>query len=431
MLRFLTPLITAMAIFTLCAGCGGDQKQQTGDGGPIEISFLTQQLSPTFDEYIKGLVATFEAEHPGVKVKWLDYPYDGYETKIITSYMANQSPDVINLGSESIPEFVGRDYLLPLNDQLPQSTFDLYVQSMLRDGCMMGDTIYALPWYAASVLTLYNKTIFEQAGIPFDERPQTYDDVRAFCERLKEKSPDQFGFFPIYTDGGTMRNWLLEGGIELYNEDKTKAAFNTPEAVEVVKFWVDLYKDKLVPSESLTAKHRRPIELYKTGRLAIFMSGPQFVNQIKADNPGIYESSVVGQRLNWKSAPDVAIVPLHVFGVSKQTKHPKLAAELAAFLTNDANQLAFSKIVTIFPSTKKALNDPFFTEADESMEGQIRELSAAQIQGGRILYAPPKNAKKMNQAMDKITERICLGQISVEDGLAQLEAEWNTLLTEK
>lgn len=429
----------AVAMLVMLAGCGGEKEQTSGAaasgagrgaGGAIEISFLTQQLSPTFDDYIKGLVAAFEAAHPGVKVKWLDYPYDGYETKIITSYMANQAPDVINLGSESIPEFAGRGYLLALNDQLPQETFDLYVPTMLRDGCMMGDKVLALPWYAASTLTLYNRTILEQAGIPEAEWPKSYDDLRVFSEKIRAKSSDFFGFFPIYTDGGSMRLWLIEAGIELYNADRTRAAFNTPEAVRVVKYWADLYKDKLVPSESLTAKHRRPIELYKTGRLAVFLSGPQFVNQIKADNPGIYEASVLGQRLNWTSHPNVAIVPLHVFGVSAQTKHPKLAAELAAFLTNDENQLAFSKIVTIFPSTRKALDDPFFTEADDSMEGRIRELSAAQIKGARILYAPPKNAKKMNQFMDRVTERICLGEVTVEAGLAQIEAEWNKLLAE-
>src|SRR5690606_26907462 len=114
--RLIPRLALILTLLATLAGCGG--KDQSADGnGPIEISFLTQQLSPTFTEYIEGLVAEFEASHPGVKVKWLDYPYDGYETKIITSYMANQSPDVINLGSESIPEFAGRGYLLPLNGQ--------------------------------------------------------------------------------------------------------------------------------------------------------------------------------------------------------------------------------------------------------------------------------------------------------------------------
>ncbi|GAB4316326.1 MAG: sugar ABC transporter substrate-binding protein [Candidatus Sumerlaeia bacterium] len=420
-------LLTAAAALIM-AGCGGaDKSESPSESGVVEISFLTQQLKPTFDDYINGLVREFESTHPGVRVKWLDFPFQNYETKILTAFVGGNAPDVINIGSESIPVFANGGYLMRLNDLLPPEVFAAYVPQMLQDGCSLGEDIYGLPWYAASTVTLYNTEIFQKLGIPIEERPQSYDEVRAFCEKVRAKSSEYFGFFPIYTEGGTMRTWLLEAGVELYNAEKNRAIFNTPEGVEVVKFWTDLYKDKLVPSEALTATHRRPIELYNTGRLAVFLAAPQFIRQVKSDSPDVYKASMVGQRLHWKNKPPVSIIPLHTFAVSKQTKHPRLAAELAAFLTNDANQLAFCKLTTIFPTTRKALQDPYFTEPEDTIEGRARELSADQISHGRILFAP-RRAKEMNQAMDKMTERICQGQITVEAALAELQEQWNELL---
>jgi len=37
----------------------------------------------------QNLIATFEAENPGVKVNWVDVPWSAMETKILTAVSAN------------------------------------------------------------------------------------------------------------------------------------------------------------------------------------------------------------------------------------------------------------------------------------------------------------------------------------------------------
>ncbi len=39
-----------------------------------ELEMWTLARSPTFDDYINGIVADFEAEHEGVTVNWVDLP---------------------------------------------------------------------------------------------------------------------------------------------------------------------------------------------------------------------------------------------------------------------------------------------------------------------------------------------------------------------
>ena len=42
------------------------------------LEMWTLALSPTFDDYINGVIADFEAEHDGVTVNWIDLPDGGF-----------------------------------------------------------------------------------------------------------------------------------------------------------------------------------------------------------------------------------------------------------------------------------------------------------------------------------------------------------------
>jgi ABC-type glycerol-3-phosphate transport system substrate-binding protein len=223
--------------------------------------------------------------------------------------------------------------------------------------------------------------------------------------------------------------WLAEAGIDFLNKDQTKAVFNTPRAVEVLKFWTDLYKSGLAPSEALTASHRRPIELYKTGQLAILSTGPQFLNQIKSDTPDIFAKTDVGPLLHWKDDYRY-IIPLHCLAISSKTEHPKEAAEFAAFVTSGPKQIEFAKRVTILPSVTESLNDPYFTQPEDTLEGRSRAIMADIVEQGIVSKAIP-HAPKILSMLDEITESVALGKVTAEEGLDKAEERVNEILQEE
>jgi putative chitobiose transport system substrate-binding protein len=413
-------------LLILFTGCGKKDVDIDGGAGVKEISFFTMQLRPTFDDYFLELFKEFEASHPGVKIRWMDYPAQNYETKLLTSFIGSNPPDVINLTAQMVPKFVNTDCILPLKDNLPEGIIDSYFQNVIKDACTVNDKVYALPWYLASVVTMVNMNIFKEAGLSEDDIPETFEELRKVCEIVKEKT-DKFAFFPIYTEAGVLRGYLIEAGIPVLNESENKAVFNTPEAVKIVKYWTDLYKDGLVPSESLTATHRRPIEMFKSGHLAIFHTGPQFLKHVKSDSEDVYNNTVVKRRLHWENN-ELYMIDVHNMVVSKKSKHPKLAAEFAAFVTNGKNQLKFCKMTTIFPSVREAADDSYFTEPDDSPEGQARNMAIEAIKKGIVVRTPEKHAGKLARVLDDIMEKICTGDISPEEALKSAEEKWNEIL---
>lgn len=413
-------------ILVVLASCLGPppREEMTSDGRKI-ITFLTMQLKPTFDDYINGLIADFEAENPDVKVHWIDAPYGEYETKLMTSFLANRSPDVINVPSDSMLEYVGKGLFYPMETHLSQEQIDSYVPGLLFDAGEYDGSLYCVPWYASSAVLFINNAIIREAGLSPEDVPTMVSELPEFLRIIREQT-GKFGFFPIYTEAGSMKNFFWTAGVPLLNEKRTAAGFNTPKGVEVMRFWTDLYRQRLVPREAVSATHRRPIEMYKTGQLAVLETGPQFMGQIQNDSPDVYANSTIAPLLRHPDSEQY-LVALHVLTVSSQTLHPREAVQFAAFVTNARNQLAFSKMVTILPSVKEALADPFFTDPDDSFEGQARAISARQMEHSTVLRPVP-NANILFNILDDVTEAVCLERMEVEDALKLAEERWNVIL---
>jgi putative chitobiose transport system substrate-binding protein len=410
-------ILLALTVFSIIPAAETKEKR---------ITFFTMQLQPVYNDYIKGLIKKYEALHPGVKIEWLDYPAEGYQTTLMLKFMSKTPPDVMNLNDDFVIQFGQRNVLLPLEKYAPRETLDTYFPAILHDGCTYKGTLYALPWYLATDVTMYNKKIFEQAGLDPKKPPRNNLELAQYSKIIKEKT-GLYGFCPVYTEGGSLRDFLLLDGVQLVDEDGKRAIFNTPQGYEIVKFWADLYKNRLVPKESLTSRHRRPIELYKTGKIAVFMSGPQFLKLIRSDAPDIYENTLCAPRILGK----VELYPVYVMNLSvaRACKHPKEAADFAAFVTNGENQLAFCKITTIMPSVVSAAKDNYFTDVEDTPEGRARKIAAEQLFKCTVRKYPTKHRPELNEAMDEAMQKACLGKMTPKEALDEAARKWTEILS--
>src|SRR5699024_12652558 len=84
--KFLLLVVMAFVVALVAACSGGDNGNNnnnnndnggdnaSSNGEEVTIEFMTISLSPTFDDYINGVIDKFEEENPGVTVKWIDEP---------------------------------------------------------------------------------------------------------------------------------------------------------------------------------------------------------------------------------------------------------------------------------------------------------------------------------------------------------------------
>nr|WP_202803759.1 sugar ABC transporter substrate-binding protein [Spirulina subsalsa] len=388
-----------------------------------EIEFWTMQLQPQFTAYFEGLIEDFEAENPGVKVRWVDVPWEAMESKILTSVAANTAPDVVNLNPKFASQLASREAWLNLDEQLSEDDQRLYLPKIWQASTLNGKT-FGLPWYLTTQVTIYNRALLEAAGI--ENPPQTYEELATVARQVK----DQTGKFTLFVtlipeDSGAVLESLVKMGVTLVDESG-KAAFNSPEGVAAFEYWVNLYREGLLPPEVLTRGHRYGIDLYQTGEAALVATGPQFLNAIATNAPDIAEVSGVAPEITGETGKkNVAVMNLTI---PRTTRHPEEAVKFALFVTNSQNQLAFAQEAKVLPSTQEAVAE-FIEVLESSSELSPQEeavlVGAKQLQDAEVLIPAMDNLNVLQRAIYENLQAAMLGQKTIEQALADAAQQWD------
>lgn len=388
-----------------------------------KIEFWTMQLQPQFNDYFNNLIASYESNNPQLKVRWVDIPWAAMESKILTAVSAKTAPDVVNLNPNFASQLATRNALLNLDNQVSEQARQLYLPNIWK-ASTIDDLSFGIPWYLTTRITIYNQDLLKQAGI--SQPPATYAEISEFAKKVKEKT-GKYALFVTFVpgDSGDVLESLVQMGVQLLDESG-KAAFNTPEGISAFQYWVDLYKQGLLPREVLTQGHRNAIDLYQAGELALLSSGPEFIKTIEINAPDIAKVSAVAEQITGETGKkSVAVMDLVI---PRDTAKPKEALQFALFVTNTENQLAFAKEAQVLPSTiaaVKAYQAELSSNADASSLTKAMKVSAKQLQDAEVLVPALKNLKKLQKAIYDNLQAAMLGDKTVEQAVADAASEWN------
>ncbi len=398
--------------------------QQPAAGGKQEIEFWTMQLQPQFTDYFNQLIARFEQENSGAKVRWVDVPWADMERKILTAVSAKTAPDVVNLNPGFASQLAERNAWMDLSTRVPNQERDLYLPNIWKASTLDGKT-FGLPWYLTTRIAIYNTELFKQAGVA--KPPATYAELAQAAKQIKDKT-GKYAFFAtvVPEDSGEVLESFVQMGVDLV-DGNGKAAFNTPKGKAAFQYWVDLYEQELMPKEVLTEGHRHAIDMYQQGNTAVLASGAEFLNTIATNAPTIAKASASAAQITGETGKkNVAVMNLVI---PKDTKAPDVALKFALFVTNDDNQLGFAKAANVLPSTVKALQDPYFTKAPASATPveKARVISAQQMKDAEVLVPVMKNVKKLQKVIYDNLQAAMLKQKTVDQAVNDAATEWNSL----
>ena len=387
-----------------------------------EIEFWTMQLQPQFTEYFNKTIAGFEAQNPGVKVRWVDVPWSAMESKILGAVSAKTAPDVVNLNPDFASLLAGRNAWLDLDSRIPEQVRSTYLPNIWKSGVLNGKT-FGIPWYLTTGVTIYNTDLFKKAGIT--KPPATYAELAQVAKQVKEKT-GKFAFFVTFVpeDSGEVLQSLVQMGVTLVDA-QGKAAFNTDKGKAAFQYWVDLYKGGLLPQDVLVQGHRRAIELYQSGETALLGSGPQFLKAIAENAPSIGAVSAVAPQITGESGKKTVAVMNLV--VPRDSKRPDDAVKFALYVTNSQNQLVFAKAANVLPSTVETLGDGYFKSvaADATAGDRARIISASGLTSAELLIPPLKDVKKLQKAIYDNLQAAMLNEKSVEQAVADAATAWD------
>lgn len=416
-----------LALLGLLLGLVISCRPTTSSSKSPEIEFWTMQLQPKFTDYFNQLIARFEAENPGVKVRWVDIPWAAMENKILTAVSAKTAPDVVNLNPGFASQLASRNAWLELDSRVPESVRQQYLPNIWKDSTLNGKS-FGIPWYLTSRVTIYNKNLLQKAGI--SQPPATYAELAQVAKQIKDKT-GKYAFFVTVVpgDSGEVLESFVQMGVELVDA-QGKAAFNTPKGKAAFQYWVDFYQQGLMPKEALTQGHRRAIELYQEGETALLSSGAEFMDTIAKNAPSIAKASATAPQITGETGKkNVAVMNIVI---PRDTDNPDAALKFALFVTNTENQLAFAKAANVLPSTLEALQQyrrSLTSDGKALPVEQARDISASQMEQAQVLIPTMKNLNKLQKAIYENLQAAMLGEKTVDQAVTDAAQEWDSSLS--
>jgi putative chitobiose transport system substrate-binding protein len=216
-------------------------------------------------------------------------------------------------------------------------------------------------------------------------------------------------------------------GASILSANGCRAGFVNERGEHVFNFHQQLYQDGLVPKNVVTEGHRKAVEMFLSGQVAMVSTGMQFLQFIKTNNPAFYANVGVTLQIGvGESPPNIAAMNIAVLD---QSPNKKAAFRFALFLTNATNQTEFARRVPILPSSTKSYDDPFFTTASgDRLLDEARALSIEQVKRGEVLVPPMRNYNKFRSDYARNLQAVMLKRKTTRQALSDIDATWSALL---
>lgn len=387
------------------------------------LEFWTISLQPFFTAYMDGLIARYERANPGVDVRWVDVQFQAVEQKLLAAVAGGVPPDVVNLNVEFTVHIAERGALLDMDAAVSAGQRAAYFEGLWTSSRFRGRS-YGIPWYIAPPVLIYNTELFQKAGLNPATPPASEAQMIAAARTIKDRAK-VYGFMPLI-DGTRLMHRFRENGLPVLSADGRRAVFNTPAHVAYLQRLVDLFRQDYFPEDTLRRGFTGAVERYSAGQLGMLLVGPQFLLRVKESNPEVYAKTAVAPYPMGRGR--VIHAGLMTLAVPRGSRRPGEAVKFALYVTNDANQLEFSKLSVVFPSTKAAAANPYFRQGGAGAEWRARAIAVDELKYGRDLTVVVPNQGELYKIFREAVESAFFGKMTAKEALDWAVREWNARL---
>jgi putative chitobiose transport system substrate-binding protein len=429
-LRLSTVLIGLLILATGCVSTGTSSGSGgSGSADKADLTFWTINLKKQFGGYIGGLIDSYQRSHPGIHITWVDVPGADIATKLLSAVASGDVPDVVNIDSPNLGPFASK--MADLGKYLPQSALADY-QPGLLNSLRDNNKLTAVPWYnGGAPVGVYNMTIMSKVGFNPASPPTDYQQVLTLGQQVYDKTR-VYGTNEIasYVNGQTAV--LSYQGVPLLSPDKKTAAFDGPDGIGVLNQFKQAYDRHAIAPGAVSADIRNFPQTLDNQQIAFQADSFPFVlTGLKTNSPTVYQHIAVTKAPTTKDGKYL-LLGQQALAVPAASKHQAAAAAFIKFVTDGANQLAFCKLVPIYPSTVSTTKDPFFTDiTDTSPLGQARKVIIEELPN---LVDGELGSGKDAELSDDLSNQVrsfMQGSISASTALSTAASEWNKALAQQ
>ncbi|AIQ17532.1 sugar ABC transporter substrate-binding protein [Paenibacillus sp. FSL H7-0357] len=264
-------------------GSNGEATEQTGKPSG-EITVITQRTD-IVDTVFKEYAAEFNKIYPDVKVKF--QALSDFEGQISVRMNSDDYGDVL-LFPTSIPIKDAADFFEPLGDYS-----DLSKEYIGIEERTVGGKVYGIPTAVNFTGILYNKKVFENAGVT--TTPKTPDEFLNALKAIKAKDNSVVPLYTNYADSWPLTQWeggltTVAGSVDYVNVEQPNTDENFVPGkphYDLYKVMYDAAKEGLIEADPTTTNWEASKNDMANGKIGAMVLGSWAIVQVQglAENP--------------------------------------------------------------------------------------------------------------------------------------------------
>ncbi|MGW1063589.1 ABC transporter substrate-binding protein [Streptomyces aureus] len=303
----------------LATACGGSDSGSS-DGKTLRLWHYeapNSAMGAAWNEAIKE----FEAQHPGVKVKFEEKGFEQIQKTAPMVLNSNDAPDLMeyNKGNATAGLLSKQGLLTDLTAEAGARGWDKKLSAGVRttsrydtNGVMGSGKWYGVPNYAEYTMVFYNKDLFEKYGIA---EPTTYDELVSAMDAFVAK-----GVTPLANAGAEYiaQQYLYQlalskadrSWVDTYELYKGKADFHDTAWSYAADTFADWVRKGYISKKSSGTKAEDAGVSWIQGRSPILFSGSWWYGRFESEAKFDWDSGLFpGSNLTLGSGGNLWVVP--------------------------------------------------------------------------------------------------------------------------
>ena len=316
------------------------------------------------------------SEQSGVKATIQVVDWNDYWTLLEAGATGGELPDVFWMHSNVAQKYMENDQLLDLTDKIAASDkIDLsnYYEGIVNLYQSNGKQ-YAVPKDIDTIALWYNKTIFDEMGVPYPDDTWTWDDFAANAKKLTNDDHWGYAIAPGNNQEGYYNTIYSMGGYVI-SDDKKKSGMDDANTIKAMKLFTDMIAAGSCP-DLATVSETAPNELLCAGKTAMSINGSWMLAGYRDNEYAAANCDVAV--LPYTSTPDDRVSIYNGLGwaAAANTKNPEAAWSLIEYLGSKDAQLKQAELgVTM--SAYKGTSDAWVNSVScFDLNGHMKMLDA-------------------------------------------------------
>ena len=245
--RMAAAALTLVLLLSL-AGCGSaDGKEHL----TFQIWDVAQRAS------MEAICAAYTAKHPEVSIEVQVTNWTEYWTKLEAAAESNTMPDIFWMHTNQILYYADFGMLADVTDLYADEDPSYYQNhfSEISIGNASGSDgrLYGVPKDKDNVVLVYNKEMFDAAGVAYPDENWTWDDMVSASAQIYKKT-GKYGYMAYNDDQMGYWSFVYQAGGCILTEDKTRAGFDQPGTRKGMEFYVGLQDYEWCPDQAYFAE---------------------------------------------------------------------------------------------------------------------------------------------------------------------------------